>query len=69
MSSLLICSVLSFTLAASSLAADLTSHEAGWLAKAKRFERHGWIYLHLEGEPAAHKFQHGYLLAPEIAEN
>jgi len=38
------------------------------LAKARRFERHGWIYLHVEGEPKDRGFQHGYLLAPEIAE-
>jgi hypothetical protein len=39
------------------------------LAKAKRFERHGWIYLHVEGEAKERGFQHGYLLAPEIAED
>ncbi len=26
----------------------------------------GWIFVHLEGEPAEVGFQHGYLLAPEI---
>jgi hypothetical protein len=31
-----------------------------------RFERGGWVYVHLEGDPAAVGFQHGYLLAPEI---
>jgi hypothetical protein len=31
-----------------------------------RFERGGWVYVHLEGEPAAVGFQHGFLLAPEI---
>ena len=36
------------------------------LAKAARFEQDGWIYVHLEGEPGAVGFQHGYLLAPEI---
>lgn len=38
------------------------------LSKAHRLERHGWIYLHVEGEPKDRGFQHGYLLAPEIAE-
>jgi hypothetical protein len=36
------------------------------LAKAYRFERGGWIYVHLEGSPADVGYQHGYLLAPEI---
>ena len=48
--------------------ADLTPAQRGWLAKAKRFERHGWTYLHIEGEAQARGFQHGYLLAREIAE-
>ncbi len=38
------------------------------LRGAYRFERGGWIYAHLEGEPANIGFQHGYLLAPEIAD-
>lgn len=33
---------------------------------AYRFERGGWIYVHLEGSPEHIGFQHGYLLAPEI---
>jgi hypothetical protein len=36
------------------------------LARAHRFERGGWIYVHLEGEPAHVGYQHGYLLAREI---
>jgi hypothetical protein len=36
------------------------------LAKSYRFERGGWIYLHLEGSPEQIGYQHGYLLAPEI---
>src|SRR5512141_1201633 len=36
------------------------------LQPAWRFERGGWIYVHLEGTPADVGFQHGYLLAPEI---
>jgi hypothetical protein len=38
------------------------------LAKAYRFERGGWTYIHLEGPPANLGYQHGYLLAPEIAD-
>jgi hypothetical protein len=33
-----------------------------------RFERSGWIFVHLEGTPAQVGFQHGYQLAPEIAD-
>jgi Phospholipase B len=36
--------------------------------KGYRFERSGWIYVHLEGSPLEIGYQHGYLLAPEIAE-
>ena len=36
------------------------------LKKAYREERSGWIYLHLEGDPATIGFQHGYELGPEI---
>ncbi len=36
------------------------------LRGAYRFERAGWIYVHLEGEPARIGYQHGALLAPEI---
>ncbi len=36
------------------------------LKPAYRFERSGWVYVHLEGAPADIGYQHGYLLAPEI---
>ena len=36
------------------------------LGKSYRFERGGWIYVHLEGSPGDIGYQHGYLLAPEI---
>ncbi len=36
------------------------------LKPAYRFNRGGWVYVHLEGSPADIGFQHGYLLAPEI---
>lgn len=38
------------------------------LKPAYRFERNHWVYVHLEGSPADIGFQHGYLLAPEIAD-
>lgn len=37
-------------------------------APGYRFERGGWTYVHLEGTPAEIGFQHGKLLAPEIAD-
>jgi hypothetical protein len=39
-----------------------------WLRKAYRFERAGWLYLHIEGGPKQRGFQHGYLMAAEIGE-
>jgi Phospholipase B len=36
------------------------------LKGAYSFGRGGWVYVHLEGEPEAIGFQHGYLLAEEI---
>ncbi len=38
------------------------------LEKAYRFQQGGWTYVHLEGAPAEIGFQHGYLLASEIAD-
>jgi hypothetical protein len=38
------------------------------MRKAYRFEQAGWTYVHLEGSPADVGYQHGYLLAPEIAD-
>ena len=38
------------------------------LARAWRFEQNGWIFVHLEGSPSTIGFQHGSLLAAEIAD-
>jgi hypothetical protein len=38
------------------------------LQGAHRFERDGWVYIHLEGPPEQLGFQHGYLLAAEIGD-
>ncbi len=46
-------------------AAKSRSHDAR-LARAYRFERGDWIYVHLEGSPADIGYQHGTLLASEI---
>jgi hypothetical protein len=40
----------------------------GKLQKAYRFQKDGWTYVHLEGSPSDIGFQHGYLLAKEIAD-
>lgn len=45
---------------------NLTQEQKSWVAKAYRFEKNGWIYLHIEGTPEERGFQHGYLLANEI---
>ena len=51
-----------------SQAGDLTSEQKAWVAKGKRLERAGWIYLHVEGEARSRGFQHGYLLGKEIGQ-
>jgi hypothetical protein len=38
------------------------------LQSAYRFQQGGWTYVHLEGSPGQIGFQHGYLLAREIAD-
>ena len=43
-------------------------HADARLKNAYRFERAHWIYVHLEGSPSDIGYQHGYLLAPEIAD-
>ncbi|HVB99623.1 MAG TPA: C45 family peptidase [Candidatus Dormibacteraeota bacterium] len=55
------------TLDHSAPAESARSQEAR-LAGSYRFERNGWIYVHLQGSPEDIGFQHGYLLAPEIAD-
>src|SRR5690242_310229 len=55
-------------LSSSASSPSLSPDQQAWLSKAKRFERAGWIYLHIEGAPRPRGFQHGYLLAKEIAE-
>ena len=48
--------------------AAVTAEQAGWLAHANRHGKGGWTYLHVEGSARERGFQHGYLLAAEIAE-
>ncbi len=49
-------------------AADPPRADDKRLQGSYRFERAGWIYVHLEGTPEQIGYQHGYLLAPEIGE-
>ena len=44
------------------------SGNSALMKSAYRFERDHWIYLHLEGSPRQLGYQHGWLLAPEIAD-
>jgi Phospholipase B len=48
------------------LAPDSVSEQTQ--GKGYRFERGGWIYVHLEGSPHDLGYQHGFLLAAEIAD-
>ncbi len=36
--------------------------------KGYRFNKNGWIYVHIEGKPYERGFQHGYLVAKELKE-
>lgn len=45
------------------------AHPDPRLGKAYRFDRGGWIYVHLEGSPEFIGYQHGSLLAAEIEDN
>src|SRR5271169_6495591 len=56
------------TVYAAATAAQQDSTYDTTLAKGYRFERGGWTYVHLEGTPHDIGVQHGYLLAPEIAD-
>jgi hypothetical protein len=56
---------------APSAAATVASPEQAASEKASgsyRFDRNGWIFVHLEGTPSQVGYQHGYRLAPEIAD-
>jgi hypothetical protein len=59
---------ISFLSAQTKTSGNLTPEQKSWIAKAYRFEKSGWIYLHIEGTPEERGFQHGYLLANEIKE-
>ncbi|HXP40805.1 MAG TPA: C45 family peptidase [Candidatus Acidoferrales bacterium] len=59
------------TIASSSAAQAQESSSASSdarLQKAYRFQQGGWTYVHLEGSSSEIGYQHGFLLAPEIAD-
>jgi hypothetical protein len=60
--------LLCLPLAAKDISRTLSPEQKSWVAQGRRFDRAGWVYLHVEGEPRARGFQHGYLLAHEIAD-
>ncbi len=39
-----------------------------WQEKGYRYTQAGWVVVHIEGDPYPRGFQHGKLLAPEIAD-
>ena len=49
-------------------AQNVTTDQKAMLSKAERHEKAGWIYLHIEGSAYERGFQHGYLLAKDIAQ-
>ena len=51
------------------VAESLTQQQKSWLARARKYEKNGWIYLHIEGDARERGFQHGYMLAKQIAES
>ncbi len=48
--------------------APLLAEQKAWLKLAERYEKNGWIYLRIQGEPRERGFQYGYLMAKEITE-
>ena len=62
------CVLVLFALATTALAANTPATPEARLKAAYRFHKGGWTYVHLEGSPSDMGFQHGYLLAPEIAD-
>ena len=47
---------------------DAKPNDADRLVGSYRFERSGWIHVHLQGSPDRIGYQHGYLLADEITD-
>ena len=49
------------------VAAVVPPETVRWAGRGYRYDDRGWIFLHLEGPPYLRGFQHGTLLADEIA--
>jgi hypothetical protein len=62
------CGCLIGMIAVFSCAAVAANGSDARLQKSYRFQQGGWTYVHLEGTPSQIGYQHGYLLAPEIAD-
>ncbi len=62
------CAALLFMASAVFLRSGEQTTDARLKRSFRRPEVNGWTFVHLEGTPAEIGFQHGYLLAPEIAE-
>ncbi len=60
--------VVALVVFAGSVSSLVASSSDSRLEKAYRFQKGGWTYVHLEGSPSEIGYQHGYLLAPEIAD-
>ncbi len=60
--------IIIFIILAISFTAELNEQEKVWLSKANRYDKNGWIYIHIEGKPFERGFQRGYLTANEIEE-
>jgi hypothetical protein len=64
----LLSTALCFGAGISAVGADKSGVDSGRMAGSYRLERDGWIYIHLEGTPDQIGYQHGSLLASEIAD-
>jgi hypothetical protein len=64
----LLSTALCFGAGISAVGADKSAVDSGRMAGSYRLERDGWIYIHLEGTPDQIGYQHGSLLASEIAD-
>jgi hypothetical protein len=54
--------------AAITLLSQQSGHDPRLKGAFRQPDKNGWIYVHLQGAPADMGFQHGFLLAPQIAE-
>ena len=64
----LLSTALCFGAGISAVGADNSAVDSSRMAGSYRLERDGWIYIHLEGTPDQIGYQHGSLLASEIAD-